>query len=135
MKIITMKIPRKKWSEIVDIGQMVGKGDNAIKYQLDFSIKSVVRLDKMIDELWEGEMPNNLDNMIYLFGSYLAIITDNYFNGSWTINKQTNEINFESKISKVIFNPWNWVAKKFELSENLSSKTKVIFKMIKDDMK
>ena len=36
MKIITMKISQKKWSEIVDIGQMVGEGDNAIKYQLDF---------------------------------------------------------------------------------------------------
>ena len=135
MKIITMKISQKKWSEIVDIGQMVGEGDNAIKYQLDFSIKSVVRLDKMIDDLWEGEIPNNLDNMIYLFGSYLAIITENYFNGSWSINKQTNEINFESKTSKVKFNPWNWVAKKFELNESLSSKTQVIFKMIKDDVK
>jgi hypothetical protein len=71
----------------------------------------------MIDVLWEGEIPKSLDNLVYVFGSYLAIIIDNNFVGKWIIEKESNEIYFESDITKVKFSPWVWIVKKFKLSE------------------
>ena len=114
---------------------MVGEGDDAKKYKLDFSIKSIPRLDKMISDLWKGDPPNDLDTMTFVFGSYVALIVDRSFQGSWTTEKDTNEIVFNSKKSSVNFNPWNWVAKRFELEDMIAPKADFIFKMLVEDKK
>ena len=130
-----MKISKKQQLRIVEVGQMVGEGDDAKKYKLDFSIKSIPRLDKMISDLWKGDPPNDLDTMTFVFGSYVALIVDRSFQGSWTTEKDTNEIVFNSKKSSVNFNPWNWVAKRFELEDMIAPKADFIFKMLVEDKK
>jgi hypothetical protein len=130
-----MKLSKERWSEIEQTALIVGEGREAEMYKLDFTQASIARLDSMIDDLWEGEAPQNLEMMVWVFGSYIALIVNRTFDGEWTTRKGSREITFESATSGVAFNPWNWVAKRFELDDPLAPKASMIFNMIKVDNK
>lgn len=55
------------------------------------------------------------------------------FKGEWSKDETAGEVTFESDTSGVGFNPFNWVAKKFDLQDDLESKYRVITKMIEAD--
>ena len=128
-----MKLPKKIWHEIQVVAQFACEGDMGKKYKLNFSLLSIRRLDNMIDYLWEGEHPRDLNGMVWLFGCYLAIVIDSKFNGTWCIDKKTQEISFRSATTIFTLCPWNWVAKRFEGEESLADKTSAIFQLIKSD--
>lgn len=130
-----MKISKRDWDDILETGKIVGEGDMAEKYQLDFSIESISRLDEMISDLWEGEQPNDINRIGWVFGCYLALIINDKFHGDWSKDAKTDQILFLSKKTQISFSPWTWVIKRFELDESLSSKSNVIFQMLRNDYK
>jgi hypothetical protein len=52
-----------------------------VKLKLDE--KSVKKLDKIISDGWGGEPPNQMDNMVMVFGSFLGEAMIATFNGRW----------------------------------------------------
>ncbi len=128
-----MEISNCDWDDILETGKIVGEGDMAQKYQLDFSIESISRLDEMISDLWQGEQPNDINKIGWVFGCYLALIINDKFNGHWTRDAETNQIVFISAKSQISFSPWVWVVKRFQLDESLASKSNVIFNMLTKD--
>ncbi len=56
---------------------------HAFNYDLDFSAKSIPALDEMIKTAWPGEPPNNLDEIILGFGSYLGESIRTIHGGEW----------------------------------------------------
>ena len=75
------------------------------------------------------------NNLIWVFGSYIALIVDKNFKGVWTKNSNNQEIWFGASKSGVKFSPYNWIAKKFEFGDSLESKYTAIADMIEKDKK
>ena len=132
-----MPTNKKLWEDIKEAGEIVGEGEKAEEYKLDFSEASLKRLDQMIIDLWgdDGPSKKSYDNLIWVFGSYIALIVDKNFKGVWTKNSNNQEIWFGASKSGVKFSPYNWIAKKFEFGDSLESKYTAIADMIEKDKK
>ena len=122
---------------IIETAKFVAGDEGSKVYDLDFSEESIGSLDDMIDDYFGevGPSEENFDSMVWAYGSYVAAVIDRHFNGDWYKNKDTGEITFEPELSSVGANPFNWVAKKFDLGDTLESKYVSITNMFKEDRK
>jgi hypothetical protein len=123
------------FNQIVETAELVRTGDGADEYQLDLSEESIARLDDMIDDFWGegGPAEENFHAMVWAFGCYIGAVVTRHFKGEWFKDETTGEVTFESDTSGVGFNPFNWVAKKFDLQDDLESKYRMITNMIEAD--
>jgi hypothetical protein len=121
---------------ILHTAQQVPSFDEEQEYDLDFSEESIGRLDELIDDFWGegGPSKDNFDTMVWVFGCYIAAVVENNFKGHW-YKEESGEVNFEPEISEIAFNPFNWVAKKFELKDSLEAKYEFVTNMMKVDRK
>ena len=106
-------------------------------YNLDFSEESIGSLEDMIEDYFgeDGPSEENFNAMVWIYGSYVAAVIDRNFNGDWYENEDTGEVTFEPEISPIGANPYNWVAKKFDLGDNLQGKYLSITNLFKEDRK
>ena len=122
---------------IIETAKFVAGDGGSKDYDLDFSEESIGSLDDMIDDYFgeDGPSKENFDAMVWAYGSYVAAVIDRHFNGDWYKNEDTGEITFEPELSSVGANPFNWVAKKFDLGDTLQSKYISMTNMFKEDRK
>lgn len=122
---------------ILESAQLVATGPDAEKYGLDLSEASIKRLDRMIKDYWgeSGPSKEGRDNVIWVFGSYIAAIVDKNFWGSWEESEELGGIAFKAKTGNVRFSPYNWVAKRFDSGDELAYKYKVMKNLMRGDRK
>ena len=122
---------------ILESAQIVASGPDAEKYRLDLSEDSIKRLDRMIKDYWgeSGPSEEGRDNIIWVFGSYVAAIVGQHFTGIWGESEALGGIAFKPKSGKVSFSPYNWVAKRFDVGDTLAYKYKTVAKLMAADRK
>jgi hypothetical protein len=132
-----MDTNQELWNSIKETAEYVAKMDDAADYALDFSEESIVSLEDMLEDFYgdEGPSEQNWDAMVWAFGSYLAAVINNNFNGEWVKNEETGEIIFEAETAGVGLNPFTWIAKKFDAQDSIKDKYNFITNMMKEDRK
>jgi hypothetical protein len=61
---------------------------------LDYSEDSITKLDNIISNAWNGQVPQQLDAMIEMFGAYLGEVLSRNIDGRWTLKEGTWMIDF-----------------------------------------
>ncbi len=132
-----MSTNQELWDHIKETAEYIAQMDDAANYDLDFSEESLFSLDDMLEDFYgdEGPSEENWDAMVWAFGSYVAVVINNHFNGEWAKNDETGEIIFEAETAGVGLNPFTWVAKKFDIQDSIKDKYDFIANMMKDDRK
>jgi len=122
---------------ILKMAEFVAQDKGSENYDLDYSEKSIGRLDDMINDYFgdNGPSEKNFNAMVWAYGSYVAAVIDRNFNGNWYRNEDTGEVRFEPETSPIGAKPFNWVAKKFDLGDSLQEKYVSITNMFKEDRK
>lgn len=132
-----MTLPRDEWQKIEATASYVASKARTDGYWLDFSEQSLEELDKMFSDTWgdAGPSEENLNAMVWAFGSYVAIVINTHYSGVWDRERDDGPINFTSASGLIGFNPWNWVAKRFDEGDSVSEKYSAITKMVDGDRK
>lgn len=122
---------------ILATAKFVANDDGSQDYDLDYSEESIGSLDDMLDDYFGegGPSEENFNAMVWAYGSYVAAVIEKNFNGHWYENDDTGEVTFEPETSSIGANPYSWVAKKFDLGDNLQEKYLFITNMFKEDRK
>lgn len=95
--------------------------------RLDYSIGSLVLLDQLVKELWHGEPPNqkNIESVVAVFGSYIAQILMQTFNGRWAVGSDgawKYIMALSEDHPEIQVYPFVWMRKRFEKGELISEK-------------
>lgn len=79
--------------------------------KLDFDEESILKLDELIQKGWPDGPPNQIDNVIILFGSFLGEAIKNTLGGDWAedqgqwfIKLGDAQINVFNKVKKRLLN-------------------------------
>ena len=94
-------------------GKFVQTCKEVFNIDMDYSVQSIKMLDGIIDRAWDGKQPNDIDNMIILFGSYLGEAIKKNHGGEWDYDENFGIVlkNFENWTITIF--PFDKVRKKF----------------------
>ena len=59
-------------------------------FELDHSPESLATVDRMVDDLWQGQAPDNLEAMVQLIGAYVGETLRRNLGGEWGISPEFN---------------------------------------------
>lgn len=120
---------------ILNTAKFVASSKETQKYALDFSEKSIGRLDDMIDDFWgeDGPSEKNFSNVAWVLSCYIAAIIEKNFKGEWRKDEAMGAAVFHAESSGFGLYPYAWVDKRLELQDSLKSKYDTVKKLIKAD--
>ena len=107
--------------------------------QLDFSPKSLMVIDELIETLFGGRFlsKTKVDALVSGFGGYVAYVIQRSNEGAWkkAQYRYTFELVRDGKPTGFAVNPWSWVHKRFIENDLLALKYASLMRIAKQFLK